>query len=114
MNVDLTDSRERLRALEDYEMATACVKRPLARRRVAASLKQLPGTLERLANGRLKSVSTALYRALHAAAVRQLERDIDRLQTQLALALERGLHNREVAICEARAALDEARRLLNE
>jgi hypothetical protein len=81
-----TCTREWLIFAEKSEAQALGLERIDVRPLLAARLQEAPGTLENLFRGRLKGIPAALYEKARLEFIRAVEREIGRLQNELAIA----------------------------
>lgn len=79
-------TREWLAFAEESEARARGCDRADVRPRLAARLQEAPGTLENLFRGRLKGIRAALYEKARHEFIRAVEREIGRLENELAIA----------------------------
>lgn len=79
-----TNARHWLAFLETSEAKRLGVSRDAARPHLARRLREAPGTLENLDRGRLKGLRAALVEKLRLEFIRSLEREIGKLENELA------------------------------
>lgn len=84
-----------------------------ARTALAHDAGVAPGTLGNLQRGRHKGLKGRVRDKIMQFIAAEIQSEIRRLEHDLALAIKCASQPNSDAICEARAALDEARRLIN-
>lgn len=102
------------RDLEDREIQRSAVTRPVARQIVARRLKVVPGALEGLYRGRLKSLRHDFVERLRGLVADELTREIARLQRDLELARESDAGLDSDTLAAAQHAIEAARKLIEE
>lgn len=85
-----------------------------ATKAVARHLGLAPGSLENVARGRVKRLTYRITEAIRGAMIRELEREIARLQHDLELARACGADPRSLQVGEIETLLGRAKALLNE
>ena len=81
---------------------------------IAQRLGVAPGTLENISRGRLKGVRAWVAEKIRGAVIRELEREIQRLQGELHMAHQSGAHPAADEVCAALSAIAEARHLIRD
>jgi len=84
----------------------------LARRALASKIGAMPGTLENLARGRLKSLDGFIRRRAEQLLLKEIEREIAALTHELASLRQSGADPRLSTVAEVESALEEARKLM--
>lgn len=105
-------AREWARRLEAREAKRSGHPIAVARASVARRVGISPGTLENLRNGRLKTVAVHIFAGLRAAIERDIQAEIDALETELVAARSAGLDVSAAPLRAAEAALVAARAAL--
>ncbi len=77
--------------LEDREAKRSSLNVEEARPIVARRVGVMPGTLENLRKGRLKSIATHVYESIRASVIRELLAEKARIDHELQIALQTGV-----------------------
>jgi hypothetical protein len=104
-------ARDWAKALEDREQKRSGVALPEARRAVARRIGVAPGSLENIRRHRTKGVRAWVYESIRAEFMRESEKEIKRLEHELAMARAAGLDTHQDQTGEVAAHLAELRRL---
>lgn len=107
----LDETRALMRGLEEKEMRKG-LKQPDARKRLAARLSVVPGTLTSLAKNRLKKIDASLRDRVRTLVIRELEQEIGRLTHELSIHKATGLRLDCAAVAEAETHLAAAKAIL--
>lgn len=107
----LDETRALAHSLEQREMNRG-FKLPDARKRLAARLGAMPGTLTNLAKKRLKKVDAVLRDRVRALVIRELEAEIGRLTHELNIHKATGSQPYSAAVAEAETHLATAKSIL--
>lgn len=87
---DVRQAAEWSTLLENREAARSGIRVVDARRTVARRVGAMPGTLENLRGGRLKSVATHLFSRLRGAVIQELELEAQRIEHEISLLRQAG------------------------
>jgi hypothetical protein len=104
--------RSDLSRLEEIRAARLQASRAHARASVARETRLAPGTLENIKRQRTKGVRGWIADTIRGALVRELEREIARLNHELQILLQRGADHREPEMAEVHDLLARARQSL--
>lgn len=105
-------ARDWTRTLEDREAARSGATLREVRPVVARHAGVMPGTLENLRNGRLKSIAAHVYARLRAAVIRELENEVRHLEHELISLRATGADPRENEVAAVVANLAQVRAAL--
>lgn len=100
--------------LESIERSRTGRNKEEVRENVAAKLGVSPGTLENLERRRTKGVKGWIIDRIQGAVIRELEREISRLQHELEIARQCGTRPDADEVIAALAAISEARALIKQ
>lgn len=107
-------AREWARALETREAGRSGIPVRMARKTIARKIGVAPGTLENLANGRMKRLSAWCFERLRGAVVAELQQEIGRCQHELEIARQCGLDPRSAEISALANAVITAKTLIKD
>ena len=100
--------------LEEWERKRSGQNKIVVRENVARHVGVLPGTLQSLSRRRLKGVKAWVSERIRAAVIRELEREILRLQHELEIARQGGARMDSNEVQQAFSALHSARTLIKQ
>ncbi len=100
------------RAIEDAEAKRLGVRVSEARRSLASRLRTSPGTLEGIRRLRTKVVPHWLMARIKAEFVALLQSEITRMEHEISIARQVGLHHSDNALQEAEAQMAAAKEIL--
>jgi transcriptional regulator with XRE-family HTH domain len=100
--------------LEMIERRRSGMTKVAAREAIARRIGVAPGTLENLERGRSKGIRAWIAERVRVAVIRELEREISRLQHDLEIARQSGARLDSPQVQQAFSALDAARTLIKQ
>lgn len=104
--------RSDLERLETIRAVSLRASRAVARRSIAREVRVAPGTLENITRQRTKGVRGWIADTIRGALVRELQREIERLNHELRTLVKRGADHRELEMAEVQSLLVRARQSL--
>jgi hypothetical protein len=110
---DVEQAAEWSALLENREAARSGIRVADARRIVARRVGTMPGTLENLRGGRLKSIATHVFSRLRGAVIQELQLEAQRLEHEAAILLQTGTDPRSDEVAAVVADLARIRKVLN-
>ena len=104
--------RSDLTRLEDIRAGSLGASVEFARASIARETRIAPGTLENIKRQRTKGVRGWIADTIRGALVRELHREITRLNHELEMLLQRGVDHREPEMAEVQSLIARARKSL--